>query len=161
MCVPVLSLDHLFKTWHNYICPCSVLIGSDMDPHCRIHNCFWSHVCQDLEGACHLQKCEDEEEGIEKCFIFYNEYIRIIKGLFCNIFLFLKIFTDTFDCSTYEISFKCALIFNLFEIFLFILFLTKWAVMFVNGHYSDIMMLTGWIWFWTFLFLITPCISVE
>lgn len=42
-----------------------VLIGSDMDPHCWIHNSFWCYVCQDLEGARHLQECEDEEEGIE------------------------------------------------------------------------------------------------
>lgn len=63
-----------------------------MDPHCRIHNCFWSHVCQDLEGARHLQKCEDEEEGIEKCFIFYNEYIRIIKVFF----QYLSIFKDVY-----------------------------------------------------------------
>lgn len=43
-----------------------VLIGTDMDSHCWIHHSFWSHVCQDLEGARHLQKCEDEEEGIQK-----------------------------------------------------------------------------------------------
>lgn len=41
-----------------------VHIGSNLDPHCWIHNCVWSHVCQDMEGACHLQKCENEEEGI-------------------------------------------------------------------------------------------------
>lgn len=38
--------------------------GQDLDPHCGLHNCLWGHVCQDLEGSCHLQECEDEEEGM-------------------------------------------------------------------------------------------------
>lgn len=45
------------------LCAPAVPIGSDVDPHCRIHDRFRRHVRQDLEGACHLQECEDEEEG--------------------------------------------------------------------------------------------------
>ncbi len=58
------------------------LIGSDMDPHCWIYNCFWRHVCQDLEGARHLQKCQDEEKGNAKYIVFYDDYMRVIKALF-------------------------------------------------------------------------------
>lgn len=47
------------------MCVAITLIGSDMDPHCWIHNGFRRHVRQDLEGARYLQKCEDEEEGME------------------------------------------------------------------------------------------------
>lgn len=42
------------------------LIGPDVDPHRRIHDGIWRHVRQDLEGARHLQECQDEEEGIGK-----------------------------------------------------------------------------------------------
>lgn len=55
-----------------------VLIGSDMDPHCWIHNSFRRHVCQDLEGARNLQKCEDEEEGTEECYVLHNKYVYVI-----------------------------------------------------------------------------------
>ena len=37
-----------------------------MDPHRRVHHGFRRHVCQDLEGARHLQEREDEEEGRAK-----------------------------------------------------------------------------------------------
>lgn len=47
-----------------------------MDPHCWIHNSFRSHVCQDLEGTRHLQKCEDEEEGIEKYYDFLKYFYK-------------------------------------------------------------------------------------
>lgn len=48
-----------------------------MDPHCWIHNSFRRHVCQDLEGARNLQKCQDEEEGTEECDMFYNKYLYV------------------------------------------------------------------------------------
>lgn len=57
-------------------CLTVVLIGSDVDPHCWIHNSFRSHVCQDLEGTRHLQKCEDEEEGIEKYYDFLKYFYK-------------------------------------------------------------------------------------
>lgn len=60
-----------------------VLIGSDVDPHCRIHDGFRSHVRQDLEGACHLQKCEDEEKGIEMFF-------WVFFGFIWNLFIYLR-----------------------------------------------------------------------
>lgn len=65
----VLCLDHQFKTMR-VMCVLFVLIGSDMDSHCWIHNSFRSNVRQDLEGARHLQKCENEEEGIENGYTF-------------------------------------------------------------------------------------------
>lgn len=47
----------------------SWLLGPDLDSHRGLHNRLWGHVCKDLEGPCHLQKCEDEEEGKESpCF---------------------------------------------------------------------------------------------
>lgn len=76
-----------------------VLIGAYMDPHCWIHNSFRRHVCQDLEGARHLQKCQDEEEGNEKSvikYVFYND-MRGVKKVEIP-------FTDTFTCSNYEKS---------------------------------------------------------
>lgn len=43
-----------------------------MDPYCWIHDRFWCYVCQDVEGSCYLQKCQDEKEGIlKKAFISY------------------------------------------------------------------------------------------
>lgn len=67
------------------MCVPVVLIGADMDPHCWIHNSLWRHVCQDLEGARHLQKCKDEEEGIANV----KKISRVQKKF---------PFTDTFDC---------------------------------------------------------------
>lgn len=43
----------------------SWLLGPDLDSHRGLHNRLWGHVCKDLEGPCHLQKCKDEEEGNE------------------------------------------------------------------------------------------------
>lgn len=51
-----------------------VLKGPDMDPHRWIYNRFRRHVCEDLEGARHLQECQDEEEGNENVLLFYDEY---------------------------------------------------------------------------------------
>lgn len=55
------------------MCVSAVLIGAHMDPHRRIHDSFWRHVCQDVEGARHFQECEDEEEGNELYIILHNE----------------------------------------------------------------------------------------
>lgn len=43
----------------------SWLLGPDLDSHRGLHNRLWGHVCEDLEGPCHLQKRKDEEEGNE------------------------------------------------------------------------------------------------
>lgn len=69
----VWRVDHQFKTMRGK-CVLFVLIGSDMDSHCWIHNGFRGNVCQDMEGARHLQKCENEEEGRENCYIVSNFY---------------------------------------------------------------------------------------
>lgn len=45
-----------------------------MDPHRWIYNRIRRHVCEDLEGARHLQECQDEEEGNKNVLVFYDEY---------------------------------------------------------------------------------------
>lgn len=58
------------------MCVPGLLTGSDVDSHCWIHHSFWSHVRQDVEGARHLQKCEDEEEGREMLYDVCFFYVR-------------------------------------------------------------------------------------
>ena len=76
------------------MCVSAVLIGADMDPHRWIHDSFWRHVCQDVEGARHFQECEDEEEGIELYIILYNELRDIL-------FIAVRFDYIKFDCLNY------------------------------------------------------------